>query len=85
MLTHPAVAEAAVIAVPDEVRGEVIEAYAVLSEGQTGSDDLVCDIQQWVKTRFAAHAFPRAIHFVGSLPKTPSGKIQRFVLRGEAR
>jgi acetyl-CoA synthetase len=85
MLTHPAVAEAAVIAVPDEVRGEVIEAYAVLSEGQTGSDDLVCDIQQWVKTRFAAHAFPRAIHFVGSLPKTPSGKIQRFVLKQQRR
>ncbi len=81
MLKHPDVVEAAVIAVPDEVRGEVIEAYAVLREGCTASEDRVKDVQQWVKTHYAAHAYPRQVHFVASLPKTPSGKIQRFELK----
>lgn len=81
MLTHPAVVEAAVIAVPDEVRGEVIEAFVVLAEGHVPGAELEKDIQQWVKKRYAAHAFPRAVHFAASLPKTPSGKIQRFVLK----
>lgn len=85
MLTHPAVNEAAVIAVPDQVRGEVIEAYAVLAEGHAPSPELVSELQQWVKARFAAHAFPRAVHFIPSLPKTPSGKIQRFVLKQQRR
>ena len=85
MLTHPAVNEAAVIAVPDEVRGEVIEAYAVLAKGHAPSPELVREIQQWVKARFAAHAFPRAVHFIQSLPKTPSGKIQRYVLKQQRR
>jgi acetyl-CoA synthetase len=85
MLTHPAVNEAAVIAVPDAVRGELIEAYAVLAEGHSPSAELEQDIQQWVKTHFAAHAFPRRVHFAASLPKTPSGKIQRFVLKQQRR
>jgi acetyl-CoA synthetase len=83
--THPAVAENAVIAVPDEVRGEVIEAYVVLRSGHAASPALEREIQQWVKTRFAAHAYPRAVHFTDSLPKTPSGKIQRFVLKQQRR
>lgn len=83
--THPAVAETAVIAVPDEVRGEVIEAFVVLREGHAASPALEREIQQWVKTRFAAHAYPRTIHFASSLPKTPSGKIQRFVLKQQRR
>ena len=83
--THPAVAETAVIAVPDEVRGEVIEAFVVLRDGNVASPELEREIQHWVKTRFAAHAFPRAVHFVASLPKTPSGKIQRFVLKQQRR
>jgi acetyl-CoA synthetase len=81
MSTHAAVAESAVIAVPDEVRGEVIEAYVVLREGHAGSAELERDIKNWVKTRFAAHAYPRAVHFIEAMPKTPSGKIQRFVLK----
>jgi acetyl-CoA synthetase len=81
MATHPAVAESAVIAVPDTVRGEVIEAYVVLREGHAASPELERDLQQWVKTHFAAHAYPRAIHFADALPKTPSGKIQRFMLK----
>lgn len=81
IVTHPAVTECAVIAVPDEVRGEVMEAFIVLGEGHEGSPELKNDIQQWVKMRYAAHAFPRTVHFITSLPKTPSGKIQRFVLK----
>ena len=79
--THEAVAECAVVAVPDEVRGEVIEAYVVLRNRQTGSDALALELQNWVKTRYAAHAYPRTVHFIEALPKTASGKIQRVELR----
>jgi acetyl-CoA synthetase len=85
LATHAAVAESAVVAVPDEIRGEVIEAYVVLREPDSASAELASDIQRWVKTRYAAHAYPRAVHFVKTLPKTPSGKIQRFVLRQQRR
>ncbi|MEV5831629.1 AMP-binding protein [Spirillospora sp. NPDC052242] len=81
LVTHPAVVESAVIAAPDEVRGEVLEAFVVLREGHEASEDLVTELQQLVKKRFAAHAYPRAVHFAERLPKTPSGKIQRYVLR----
>ena len=82
---HPAVAESAVIAAPDEIRGEVLEAYVVLRPGREPSADLVRDLQQWVKVHYAAHAYPRAVHFAGALPKTPSGKIQRFLLKQRRR
>ena len=85
LVTHDAVAEAAAVAAPDQLRGEVLEAYVVLRPGREGSPDLVAELQQLVKTQFAAHAYPRSIHFVEELPKTPSGKIQRFKLRQEAR
>lgn len=85
LVTHPAVAECAVIAAPDEVRGEVLEAFVVLQAGQEASDALVTELQQWVKKRFAAHAYPRAVHFTDALPKTPSGKIQRYVLRARRK
>ena len=81
LATHPAVTECAVVAAPDEIRGEVLEAYVVLAESASEHSDLVGELQQLVKTRFAAHAYPRRVHFVDKLPKTPSGKIQRFVLR----
>jgi acetyl-CoA synthetase len=80
LVQHPSVAECAVIAAPDAVRGEVVEAYVVTRDG-TSSDDLAVELQQWVKTRYAAHAYPRVVHFVEGLPKTPSGKIQRRLLR----
>ncbi|MFI6698239.1 AMP-binding protein [Streptomyces sp. NPDC050509] len=81
LVTHPAVVECAVIAAPDEVRGEVLEAFVVLQDGAEASDELAAELQQLVKKRFAAHAYPRTVHFADRLPKTPSGKIQRFVLR----
>ena len=83
--THNAVAECAVIATPDKVRGEVIEAFVVLMPGKEKSDKLTQDLQRWVKINFAAHAYPRKITYVGELPKTPSGKIQRFLLREQRK
>jgi acetyl-CoA synthetase len=83
LVTHPDVAEAAVIGAPDELRGEVIEAFVVLQPGASESAELTRELQQLVKTKFAAHAFPRSIHYTDALPKTPSGKIQRFLLRAQ--
>ncbi|KAA0916575.1 AMP-binding protein [Dietzia sp. ANT_WB102] len=80
---HPDVLESAVIGVPDELAGEVLEAYVVLRDGVEGGPETESGLQKWVKTEFAAHAFPRKVHFVRELPKTPSGKIQRFLLRKE--
>jgi acetyl-CoA synthetase len=81
LITHPAVADVAVVGRPDELRGEVVEAFVVLAGGAAGSPDLVADLQQRVRTGYSAHAYPRRVHFVDSLPKTPSGKVQRFLLR----
>jgi acetyl-CoA synthetase len=78
---HPAVAECCVTSVPDALRGEVIEAFVVLRTEHPAFPKLACSLQQLVKTRYAAHAYPRTVHFVTELPKTPSGKIQRFKLR----
>ncbi|WP_010540313.1 AMP-binding protein [Dietzia alimentaria] len=80
---HADVLESAVIGVPDELAGEVLEAYVVLRDGVAGDAEKESELQKWVKTEFAAHAFPRRIHFSRELPKTPSGKIQRFLLRKE--
>ncbi|HTV96172.1 MAG TPA: AMP-binding protein [Steroidobacteraceae bacterium] len=85
MLTHPAVAECAVIAVPDRIRGEVMEAFVVLRDATASSETLAQELKDWIKKKYAAHAYPRAIHFTSSLPRTPSGKIQRFILRQQRR
>jgi acetyl-CoA synthetase len=85
LATHPAVAECAVVGIPDPLRGEVIEAFVVLREPTTATTDLAEELQSLVKTRYAAHAYPRRVHFVDSLPKTPSGKVQRFQLRDQRR
>ena len=81
LATHPAVQEVAVVAAPDQLRGEVLEAHVVLRPDAQGDAALVAELQDLVRTRYAAHAYPRAVHFVPDLPKTPSGKIQRYVLR----
>ncbi|NLU73999.1 AMP-binding protein [Streptomyces sp. HNM0575] len=85
LVTHPAVAEAGVIAAPDAVRGEVLEAYVVLRDPAAASPALAEELRQQVKSGYAAHAYPRTVHFVQSLPKTPSGKIQRYALRERRR
>lgn len=81
LVMHEEVVEAAVVGMPDDLRGEVLEAFVVLREGVEGTDQLEADLQQLVKRKFAAHAYPRTVHFVPSLPKTPSGKVQRYILR----
>ena len=78
---HEDVAEAAVIGVPDELRGEVLEAFVVLRPGAEAGSGLADELKQMVKSGFAAHAYPRAVHVVPELPKTPSGKVQRYLLR----
>ena len=80
-LEHPAVQEAAAVASPDERRGNVVKAFIVLAEGHSESDELVADIQQFVRGRLSAYAYPRRIEFVADLPKTLTGKIRRIELR----
>ncbi|SEK28985.1 AMP-binding protein [Rhodococcus maanshanensis] len=81
LVMHEQVIEAAVVGMPDELRGEVLEAFVVLRDGTEGTDELEAELQTLVKKKFAAHAYPRTVHFVPSLPKTPSGKVQRYLLR----
>ncbi|MGI8858394.1 MAG: AMP-binding protein [Thermomicrobiales bacterium] len=84
LMQHPAVAEAAAVGKPDELRGEVVTAFVVLKAGHAPTDALAAELSQSVKTNLSAHAYPRAITFVDQLPKTPSGKVQRFLLRQQA-
>ncbi|WP_137876310.1 AMP-binding protein [Rhodococcus sp. Q] len=81
LVMHEDVIEAAVVGMPDQLRGEVLEAFVVIRDGVEGTDELEVELQTLVKKKFAAHAYPRTVHFVPSLPKTPSGKVQRYILR----
>ena len=81
VLEHEAVAESAAVGVPDEVRGHTIKSYVVLKDGIEGTDEIAKEIQDLVRKRLSTHAYPREVEFIDALPKTPSGKIQRFLLR----
>jgi acetyl-CoA synthetase len=83
LIEHPAVIEAAVIGKPDPERTELIKAFVVLAKGHVGSAELEETLRQHVRQRLYAHAYPREIEFVSELPKTPSGKLQRFILRNQ--
>ena len=83
LLEHAAVMEAAVVGKPDPERTELVKAFVVLRAGYNASDALAAELQQYVKTRLAAHSYPREITFLDALPKTPSGKLQRFILRNQ--
>jgi acetyl-CoA synthetase len=84
-LEHPAVAEAAAVASPDERRGNVVKAFIVLAAGHEGSDELAEQIKEFVRDRLSAYAYPRRIEFVTDLPKTLTGKIRRIELRERER
>ncbi len=81
LVEHPAVIEAAVIGIPDPQRNEIIKAFVILADGVAGSSELAEALRLHVYNRLSAHAYPREIEFVTELPKTPSGKLQRFLLR----
>ncbi|MBA3581867.1 MAG: benzoate-CoA ligase family protein [Gammaproteobacteria bacterium] len=81
LLTHPAVKETGVVSSPDEDRGNIVKAYIVLHDDQKASPELIKILQDHVKNTIAPFKYPRAIEFVDSLPKTNTGKVQRFKLR----
>jgi len=81
ILHHPAVAEAAVVGKPDARKGQIVKAYVTLRPGQKAGDALALEIQDIVRRMVGDHAYPREVEVVDSLPKTESGKIQRFKLR----
>lgn len=85
LIEHPAIAESAVVAKPDEVRGEIVKAFVTLSAGYEASDELGKEIQDFVKKQTAPYKYPREIEFREALPKTISGKIRRVELRNEAK
>jgi 2-aminobenzoate-CoA ligase len=78
---HPAVAESAVVAAPDATRGFLVKAYVVLRSPARPSPELVGELQDHVKRELAPYKYPRAIEFVERLPRTETGKIQRYRLR----
>ncbi|MHB1837265.1 MAG: acyl-CoA synthetase [Solirubrobacteraceae bacterium] len=84
-LEHPAVAEAAAVAAPDERRGNVVKAFVVLAAGHEPSDALAEEIKAYVRDHLSAYAYPRLIEFVPDLPKTLTGKIRRVELRQRDR
>jgi acyl-coenzyme A synthetase/AMP-(fatty) acid ligase len=85
LVSHPAVAEAAAVAAPDDVRGHVVRAVVVLRDGHSPGPALATELQEHVKAETAPYKYPRIIDFAPELPKTPSGKIKRAELRAERR
>jgi acyl-coenzyme A synthetase/AMP-(fatty) acid ligase len=83
LVSHPAVAEAAVVAAPDEERGAVVRAVVVLKEGATPSPALAAELQAHVRAQTAPYKYPRIVEFADSLPKTASGKVRRALLRAD--
>jgi 2-aminobenzoate-CoA ligase len=85
LLEHTAVQECAVIGIPDQERGQIVKGVIVLRPGYEGNATLVKELQDFVKRQIAPYKYPRAIEFVETLPRTTTGKLQRFRLRGETR
>ena len=81
LLGHPDVTECGVIGVPDEARGQIVKAYIVLADGAAGGPAKAAELQDYVKRQIAPYKYPRAIEFLPALPRTSTGKLQRFRLR----
>jgi 2-aminobenzoate-CoA ligase len=81
LLTHPAVAECGVVGAPDDGRGMIVKAYVVLRPGHAASPELTKALQEHVKAEIAPYKYPRAIEYADALPRTQTGKLQRFELR----
>jgi acetyl-CoA synthetase len=81
LVAHEAVAEAAVVAAPDDDRGSIVRAVVVLREGFAASDELATVLQDHVKEQTAPYKYPRIVEFAAELPKTASGKVRRALLR----
>ena len=81
LVSHVAVAEAAVVAAPDEERGSVVRAVVVLRDGFAPGDELAAELQEHVKRETAPYKYPRIVDFAAELPKTASGKVRRALLR----
>jgi 2-aminobenzoate-CoA ligase len=84
LLSHPDVAECGVVGVPDEARGQIVKAYVILRDGAIGDDAKARELQDLVKQRIAPYKYPRAVEFVTELPRTNTGKLQRFRLREQS-
>jgi 2-aminobenzoate-CoA ligase len=81
LYAHPAVQECAVVGAPCEERGQRVKAFVVLAPGYLPDAGIVADLQQHVKAKIAPYKYPRDVEFVESLPKTATGKLQRFALK----
>jgi 2-aminobenzoate-CoA ligase len=81
LLLHPAVSECGVVGVDDEERGQIVMAYVVLKPGHEGNADMVENLQHFVKQHIAPFKYPRRIQFLPAMPRTETGKLQRFRLR----
>jgi acetyl-CoA synthetase len=84
LISHPAVALAAVVGKPDPVRTEIVKAFVVLKPDTPASETLAAEIQDYVRTRLSAHEYPREVAFIAQLPMTTTGKVIRRLLREQA-